>query len=208
MGFFSRFLNGQLLFERIETRILVGITMFVTTMLLVGWVAINEGARMAAFDRQFNARSIERGAAMFSTYCSTCHGNDGLGITGRAPALNNPELFGYDFMPEINNERDTLLAEKGQLTNELNGQPAPTAERTAEINTRIGEIDARVAELEQAAQPVLLQTQAAQLRGYDPYKPDRLIIVGKLDKQPLQFHLLDTGTWSSGQQCLLAASHA
>lgn len=174
MDFFARFLNGKMLFERIETRIMVGITMFVATMVLVGWVAINEGARMAAFDRQFAARSIERGAAMFSTYCSTCHGTNGEGIAGRAPALNNPQLFGHDFMPEVNTERNALLAEQTQLTNERNGSPAPTAEREAEIATRLSEIDTRLAELEQLALPIIQQAQQASLRGYDVYKPNRL----------------------------------
>ena len=36
---------NRLIIERIEGRILVGITMFVAIMILVGWVAINEPAR-------------------------------------------------------------------------------------------------------------------------------------------------------------------
>jgi mono/diheme cytochrome c family protein len=175
MDFFARFLNGKHLFERIETRIMVGITTFVATMVLIGWVAINEGARMAAFEQQFNARSIERGAAMYSTYCSTCHGNEGLGIAGRAPALNNPQLFGHDYMPDVNPERDRLIAEKALLQRELDDVASPpTEERTAEINTRVNEIDTRIAELEQQALSFIGQAQQASLRGYDPYRPDRL----------------------------------
>jgi hypothetical protein len=175
MDFFARFLNGKMLFERLETRIMIGITMFVATMVLVGWVAINEGARMAAFDRQFAARSIERGAAMFSTYCSTCHGTNGEGIAGRAPALNNPQLFGHDFIPEINTERNALIAEKAQLETELRDSANPvTAERETEINARIIEIDNRVADLEQQALPFYQQAQTPILLGYDIYRPDRL----------------------------------
>ena len=75
----------RMLIERIENRILVGIIAFVGIMVLVGWVAINENARMASFSRQYDARSIERGAELFAGSCSTCHGTDGLGILGRAP---------------------------------------------------------------------------------------------------------------------------
>ncbi len=175
MGFFSRLLNGQMIFERMETRILVGIVMFVATMILIGWVAINEGARMAAFDRQFAARSIERGAAMFSTYCSTCHGNDGRGIGGKAPGLNNPALFGHDFIPEVNGPRNALIAERTTLENEANdGENPPTDERRAEIDARVNEINTQIADLEQQALPFISQAQDAMVRGYDPYRPSRL----------------------------------
>ena len=56
---------GRLLFiKTIEGRILAGITMFVGMMILVGWVAINEEARMQSFVRQHTGRSIERGAEL------------------------------------------------------------------------------------------------------------------------------------------------
>ena len=87
----------NLLFIRtIEGRILAGITMFVGMMILVGWVAINEEARMQAFVRQHTGRSIERGAELFASLCSECHGEEGYGAGDRAPGLNNPHLFGYD----------------------------------------------------------------------------------------------------------------
>jgi mono/diheme cytochrome c family protein len=175
MNFFSRFLNGQMIFERIETRILVGIVMFVATMILIGWVAINEGSRMLAFDRQYLSRSIERGGELYTTNCATCHGPNGYGISGRAPGLNNPQLFGHDFIPEINQPRDALLAEKGQLENELNDvEEPPTEERRAEIEARLAEIDIEVADLEQQAQPFLFSVQQAMSLGYDPYRPSRL----------------------------------
>ena len=52
----------RLLVNRIEHRIIVGTVAFLATLVLVGWIAINEGGRMAAFDKEFTARSIERGA--------------------------------------------------------------------------------------------------------------------------------------------------
>ena len=69
----------RLLVERIDQRILVGILAFLGIIVLVGWIAINEGGRMQAFERQYSARSIERGAALFNTNCSPCHGVNGLG---------------------------------------------------------------------------------------------------------------------------------
>ena len=88
---------GRLLFiKSIEGRILAGITMFVGMMILVGWVAINEEARMQSFVRQHTGRSIERGAELFASLCSECHGEEGYGADNRAPGLNNPHLFGFD----------------------------------------------------------------------------------------------------------------
>jgi mono/diheme cytochrome c family protein len=123
--------------KRIENRILVGVTSFVAIMVLVGWVAINEGGRMMAFEQQFGARSIERGAALFATNCTTCHGSDAHGLEGRAPALNNPQLFGHDFVGEFNDQIETLTKEMTALQTELAGGEA-SEERAAEINARLG----------------------------------------------------------------------
>ncbi|NOG52273.1 MAG: c-type cytochrome [Chloroflexi bacterium] len=104
-------LFGRMLIERIENRILVGTIAFVGIMVLVGWVAINENARMASFTRQYSARSIERGAELFAANCSTCHGTDGRGAQLRAPALNSPHLFGFDYLAQWDDEIDTLNRE-------------------------------------------------------------------------------------------------
>lgn len=77
----------------IQNKILLGIASFVGIMLLVGWVAINEPARMAVFTEQWHGRSIERGAELYLNNCTTCHGLDGKGLAGVAPALNNPMFF-------------------------------------------------------------------------------------------------------------------
>ncbi|MEO0565566.1 MAG: hypothetical protein AAF125_25895, partial [Chloroflexota bacterium] len=45
----------RLLIENLENRILVGIASFVGIMVIVGWIAINEPARMATFEDQFEA---------------------------------------------------------------------------------------------------------------------------------------------------------
>jgi mono/diheme cytochrome c family protein len=123
--------------KRIENRILVGVTSFVAIMVLVGWVAINEGGRMLAFEEQFNARSIERGAALFTTNCITCHGADARGIQGMAPGLNNPQLFGHNFVGEFEDQIDALTKEMANLQAELAAGEV-SGERATEINTRLG----------------------------------------------------------------------
>lgn len=163
----------RMLVERIENRILVGIVAFVGILLLVGWTAIKENARMASFENQFEARSVERGAKLFASNCSTCHGVDGRGLQGRAPGLNNPHLFGHDFYGEVKNklatldtpinaaraelnalqnqttalqtEKTTLEGEQTQLATELQ---SAADERVTEIETRQGEIATRLGEIE------------------------------------------------------------
>jgi mono/diheme cytochrome c family protein len=179
-----------MLIERIDQRILVGALSFLGMIVLVGWIAINEGGRMQAFERQFSARSIERGAALFSTNCSECHGPDGRG-SARAPALNSPYLFGHDFIPEINAEHRSLAqreaaltAETGRLTAELGLSDTSEARRAeidarlAEITDELAEITARVAELDVEQVPFNQQVQAVIDRGYDPNAPSRLENLG------------------------------
>jgi len=84
---------------KIETKVLLGTAMFFGILLLVGWVVIKEESRMAEFTAQFEARSLERGATVFESNCSTCHGRQGQG-SGRAPALNNPRLFNGERLAE------------------------------------------------------------------------------------------------------------
>jgi mono/diheme cytochrome c family protein len=183
----------RMLIERIENRILVGIIAFVGIMVLVGWVAINENARMASFSRQYDARSIERGAELFAGSCSTCHGTDGLGILGRAPGLNNPALFGHDFLADWNAQlaaltsaADTLEARKVDLQAELAAEDT-SERRKGQIETELAEIDAQLADparqeeidritAERDAQMVSMQ--AAIDAGYNPEEPDRLAQLG------------------------------
>lgn len=184
---------GRMLVDRIENRILVGIVAFVGIMVLVGWVAINENARMASFTRQFNARSIERGAELFAANCSTCHGTDGRGVQLRAPALNSPHFFGYDFLAQwddeieaLNREVAELEAEKLALQEELAAEGV-TDRRRAAIETRIAEIDAELADPERQLRIEELQFERQQQvnamiaaidMGYDPDVPSRLVQLG------------------------------
>lgn len=185
-----------MIFRSMETRLLVGITAFVGLMVLVGWVAINEEARMAAFQERSHSRSIERGAALFATNCSNCHGTDGRGST-IAPGLNNPQFFGHDFGTGALYEQivaidtlldtdpandDSLLYERTQLEAEL---PNADDERRTEIEARIAEIDALIdpenpdglpaqrAALQEEYDALAAQMETAVVRGYDPTRPVR-----------------------------------
>ena len=143
-----------LVIRSIEARILTGITMFVGMMILVGWVAINEEARMQAFVRQHTGRSIERGAELYASLCSECHGEEGYGAGDRAPGLNNPHLFGFDPVGEqtaaiitanrtlvrLTEDTENLLAEFTDADN------PPGADRQDEILAELAELEARIAE--------------------------------------------------------------
>ncbi|MEM6283327.1 MAG: c-type cytochrome [Chloroflexota bacterium] len=148
----------QLLIKTTETRILVGLVTFVATMVVVGWVGINEPARMETFADQFEGRSIERGAKLFNANCSSCHGVDGLGQVGVAPGLNNPQMFGYNPFAAIDREQEQLEFELGTEV---------TAERETEIQVRLDEL---------ASERNALETQLADAiaAGYDVETTERM----------------------------------
>jgi len=153
----------RLLIEKMEHRIIVGILSFLGIMVLVGWIAINENGRMQAFQAQYHARSIERGAALFNTNCASCHGNDGRGLLGIAPALNSPYLFGHSFLADIDRRIDALTRERNAA--------GTTDERKAEI-------DALIADLNSERNSRIAQMQPAINAGYDPERPSRLANLG------------------------------
>ena len=157
---------GRLLFiKSIEARVLAGITMFVGMMILVGWVAINEEARMQAFVQQHTGRSIERGAELFASLCSECHGEEGYGADNRAPGLQNPHLFGFDpvglqtaaitsanrTLVRLNKNTENLLAEI------IDAENPPSEERQNEI---LAEIETLETEIEE--QQAAIETAAAE----------------------------------------------
>lgn len=59
----------------------------------LAFLAIGEQNRMVDFTSAFEARQIEQGATLFANNCSPCHGPQGRGIEGVAPALNSASLF-------------------------------------------------------------------------------------------------------------------
>ena len=89
-----------------STKIVVGTLLFMIIFVATGLVLLNEGVlpdqeqngtgRMQIETKAQEARSIEAGALIFLSNCSTCHGKDGEGIPGKGPTLN-PDLFTKHF---------------------------------------------------------------------------------------------------------------
>jgi mono/diheme cytochrome c family protein len=74
-------------------RVIIGTILVAVTMMITAFVLVNEPARMSEFEAGYLGRSVEAGAAIFATNCSPCHGTNGQGIEGVAPALNTRALF-------------------------------------------------------------------------------------------------------------------
>ena len=157
--------------KSIESRILTGTVMFVAIMILIGWVAINEEARMQAFVQQHTGRSIERGAELFASLCAECHGEEGYGALQRAPGLNNPHFFGFDPVGEytaaivsanralvrLGDDSDVMLLELMDAVN------PPGAERQNEIVAEMEAIQARMDEQEIVIAEAVAGREAALL---------------------------------------------
>jgi mono/diheme cytochrome c family protein len=176
----------RMIVGRIEHRLLIATVCFLTIILIIGWVAINEEARMEGFQQAVKGRSIEQGAMLYNNWCSICHGYDGLGGP-HAPALNNPQLFGHDFFPEITQQIDDLTRERYELSREGNvlsdnANNPNTSDRDKivahvlvnAIDSRLNVIDQQIDELNQQR---IKAVQPAVDKGYDPARPDRIKIV-------------------------------
>jgi mono/diheme cytochrome c family protein len=89
-----------------STKIFIGTLLFMIIFVATGLVLLNEGVlpdqekngtgRMQIETKAQDARSIEAGALIFLSNCSTCHGQNGEGIPGKGPTLN-PDLFTKHF---------------------------------------------------------------------------------------------------------------
>ena len=143
---------NRLLIESMEGRILTGVTMFVGIMILIGWVAINEEARMQSFVQQHTGRAIERGGELFAKNCSSCHGPDGKGEVAKAPALNSPHLFGFDPLAEFNDSiigANRALVSLNQKSDEFvleftDSENPPSEERKDELRIELEELDTQI----------------------------------------------------------------
>jgi mono/diheme cytochrome c family protein len=57
------------------------------------YLAMLENNRMEAQTLNWDGRSIQNGAAIYANNCSSCHGPDGKGLPGVAPALHSRYFF-------------------------------------------------------------------------------------------------------------------
>jgi mono/diheme cytochrome c family protein len=81
--------------------IALGTASVLLTVVVTGFLGLTEPARMSDFAQAFHARQIENGAALFENNCRTCHGPQGRGIDGVAPALNTAALFNGSRLEQI-----------------------------------------------------------------------------------------------------------
>ncbi len=122
-----------------QLRIALGALLFVLLIAVLGYVIITEGAlpgpsgRMQKLDAAMQARSVEAGALLFQNNCVGCHGVQGLGIPGVAPALNAADLFNGDRLKKAGYTgkvedyiRGTIAAGRPVKTNPAYPNPMPT----------------------------------------------------------------------------------
>ena len=69
---------------------ILGLLVAVAVVLFQG---ITEEMRMVAQTNNWDGRSVQNGAALFANNCASCHGADGKGLPGVAPALNSRYFF-------------------------------------------------------------------------------------------------------------------
>lgn len=105
-------------------QIALGMLLVLASMGVLGFVAVGEENRMAEFTRSNASRNIEAGATLFESSCRPCHGPQGMGIEGVAPAINAPDLF--------NGERLRAMGFGGTVEDYLAGviaagRPVPSA---------------------------------------------------------------------------------
>jgi len=75
------------------TRISLGAFALLAIAAVILIVGVGEDARMVEKEASFAGRSIENGATIFMDACTGCHGIQGEGIPGVAPALNAKAFF-------------------------------------------------------------------------------------------------------------------
>ncbi len=88
-----------------QLKILIGLIFTLLTCVPLAAVALNDLGGTAASATQaqapgmerraadLNGRQIEVGADLFGTYCYPCHGTQGQGVPGVAPAINRKDLL-------------------------------------------------------------------------------------------------------------------
>jgi mono/diheme cytochrome c family protein len=75
------------------TKIALGILTVIISFAALLAQFIFEERRMAAQADNWHGRSIEKGAEIFANNCFNCHGADGKGLSGVAPALHSKYFF-------------------------------------------------------------------------------------------------------------------
>lgn len=74
-------------------QIAAGLFLVLGLIVLTLGLALNEMSRMELFKASNDARTVEAGASLFENNCRSCHGPQGKGIEGVAPAINAADLY-------------------------------------------------------------------------------------------------------------------
>lgn len=69
----------------------IGVTLAIGGLL--SWAAAQQEARLAYWERIYQAQAIENGAKLFEANCRACHGVRGEGVGELGPALNDASFF-------------------------------------------------------------------------------------------------------------------
>ncbi|HAJ35653.1 MAG TPA: hypothetical protein DCL15_08160 [Chloroflexi bacterium] len=71
----------------------LGIAAVMLSIAVLLFLGVIEDRRMAAQTANWDGRAIEKGAEIYTNNCYTCHGPDGKGLPGVAPALHSKYFF-------------------------------------------------------------------------------------------------------------------
>ncbi|MBI1282260.1 MAG: c-type cytochrome [Anaerolineaceae bacterium] len=155
-------------------RLLIATAAILSLIVCMFIAAAHEDTRMQSVQSGVKAQAIERGAEIYAQYCADCHGRKGYGIVGHGPALNNPQLFGHDYLPEITKLLQPTREEFYRLRHDLYNL-SPLDKSWTEISDRL--------QTTQKLYDQLLTEQKQKLKpavnfGYDPERYNRLEQVG------------------------------
>lgn len=153
-------------------KIILGILAALAGIVLLALVLVTEEARMQAQTDNWSGRSVENGAAIFANNCSNCHGPDGKGLPGVAPALHSH----YFFTERINDVnwagslesyiKLTVAAGRPSKTNSQWAQVMPTWGQTYGGPLRDDQVEAVTAYVLNWKEDALQQTAEE-----DPFQP-------------------------------------
>jgi mono/diheme cytochrome c family protein len=85
---------------RSQIEITLGLLLVLISATVLLFIGIREEDRMAEREAEVAGEAIEVGADMFESNCSPCHGEQGRGVAGLAPALND-DIFFTDRLREV-----------------------------------------------------------------------------------------------------------
>lgn len=100
-----------------QVKVVIGTIAFMLTMIILGFAALLEPARMEKRTLDFAGRNIEVGADIFQSACATCHGIDGKAEVCLDPAGEETGCIGRPL-----NHPALLCGEPSQRMKELDWQ--------------------------------------------------------------------------------------